>query len=172
MDEPLIHLLLFFILLPNGLLQICIIMRAWERCPYRILPHPPPPFTNPQILNTQILSVSFLKALYKRDIHQFCHSLLQTLISNLLQCLQSTAGRRTSYSNPLLRDKEQLLSVHLVSEVHRSFEVKQTDSASSPVISKKCGDGRRSDDTARFSDCVHNFLRWRYIYHLHLIVIK
>ena len=32
----------------------------------------------------------------------------------------------------------------------------------------KCGDGRRSDDSAWFSYNVHIFWRWRYIYHLHL----
>ena len=58
--------------------------------------------------------------------------------------LLEVKGRRTSYPNPSLGDIEYLLNVHLVSKVRRSCEVKQTESASSTVISTKCGDSRRS----------------------------
>ena len=68
---------------------------------------------------------------------------------------------KTSYPNPSLGDKEYLLSVYLVSEIRRSCVVKDTESPSSPVISNKSGDARRSDDTAHFLDVDHIFWRWR-----------
>ena len=46
---------------------------------------------------------------------------------------------------------------HLTSEVRRSYEVKQTESASSPVTSNKWGGGSCSDDTVCSLDWFHTF---------------
>ena len=48
----------------------------------------------------------------------------------------------------------------------------QKESASILVISNRCSDDRRFDNTAGFSDRVNIFWRWREIYHLHLSVTK
>ena len=47
-----------------------------------------------------------------------------------------------------------MINVHLFFEVQRYCKVKQTESAASPVISNKCGDGQRSKDTACFSEFI------------------
>ena len=48
----------------------------------------------------------------------------------------------------------------------------QKESVSILVISNRCSDDRRFDNTARFWDRVNIFWRWRGIYHLHLSVTK
>ena len=92
-----------------------------------------------------------------------------------LSCRDSP--ERTQTSGPCTpslwwADKELLINPYLIFEVRRSYEVKQPESASSPVISNKWGNRFVSNDTVLFLDWVHLFRMLRRVCHIHQSVIR